>query len=291
VKTLVLILDENLNTVAQKDLLVDFDGTSKWGNKAGPRKPERSARQLDDPRFFFHEGEIWVLYRNGKAFGYEDQVHNKVHFEKKGDGDWEVYIKSNETVRVRPGRNMAMISDSGSLRTVFYIDPLIVVPLDEEVNKGKGPARGTPTSHVHGTNGMMIPLATTGEFLGIGHFHRPSGRDTSDFARHGHHYTHVFYTIEKKNSSEYRLKRISKEFVFPSMSLEGDADIIQFASGLELLGDDLTGRLLLSYGVNDCEGMAMWLNMSVVQGMLQDVEEGKEVVNYMMPEGQNYSTA
>ncbi len=44
-------------------------------------------------------------------------------------------------------------------------------------------------SHIHGTNGYMVPLHSTSELLGIAHFHRPEGRDQSHYARHGHHYS------------------------------------------------------------------------------------------------------
>ena len=44
-------------------------------------------------------------------------------------------------------------------------------------------------SSIHGTNGYLVPLHTSSELLGIAHFHRPENRDTSDYARHGHHYS------------------------------------------------------------------------------------------------------
>ena len=47
----------------------------------------------------------------------------------------------------------------------------------------------TKKSHIHGTNGYMVPLHSTSELLGIAHFHRPEGRGESDYARHGHHYS------------------------------------------------------------------------------------------------------
>jgi hypothetical protein len=47
-------------------------------------------------------------------------------------------------------------------------------------------------SSIHGTNGYMIPLHASSELLGIAHFHRPENRDTSDYARHGHHYSTLY---------------------------------------------------------------------------------------------------
>jgi hypothetical protein len=60
-----------------------------------------------------------------------------------------------------------------------------------------------------------------------------------------------------------------------------DADIIQFAAGLDLIGSDKEGQLLVSYGINDCEGAAFYLDMQEVQQLLQDVAPGQEVADLM----------
>lgn len=168
-------------------------------------------------------------------------------------------------------------------------------------------------SNIHGTNGYMIPLASTGELLGIAHFHRPEDRRPSQYALHGHHYTHAFFTIAhddvgtttmtttsstggdnnstttKAVQRRYKLKRLSNEFVFRTNSIpEGmtqpptdDGDIIQFASGLDVLGGDIHGRAIISYGINDCEGAVFTLSMQIVQQMLIEVKPGQEVVDLM----------
>ena len=48
-------------------------------------------------------------------------------------------------------------------------------------------------SAIHGTNGYLVPLHSTNELLGLAHFHRPEHRDSSDYARHGHHYSKCIY--------------------------------------------------------------------------------------------------
>jgi hypothetical protein len=138
-------------------------------------------------------------------------------------------------------------------------------------------------SNIHGTNGFLIPLKQTSELLGIAHFHRPDKRDTSEYALHGHHYTHAFFTILHSREGRYRLSRLSNEFVFRTMSSppRDDADIIQFAAGLDLIGSDKDGKLLISYGINDCEGAAFYLDMQEVQQLLLNVSEGQEVVDLM----------
>lgn len=67
----------------------------------------------------------------------------------------------------------------------------------------------------------------------------------------------------------------------PSSDDEQTGDVIQFASGLDLIGSDIDGKLLVSYGINDCEAATLFLGMEMVQDLLIDVEEGVEVVNLM----------
>lgn len=132
-------------------------------------------------------------------------------------------------------------------------------------------------SHFHGTNAFMVPFGDN-ELLGIGHFHRPPGRDRNDYARFGHHYTHAFFTITA--TTPHVLKRLSREFVLPSKSNQMDADIIQFASGLEV-DDNGDNHVILAYGINDCEGAMVHVDRTVVENMLQNVPEGKEVIDLM----------
>jgi hypothetical protein len=142
----------------------------------------------------------------------------------------------------------------------------------------------------------MVPLTSTGELLGVAHFHRPENREKSDFALHGHHYTHAFFTIAREadgnvndmTSRPFKLRRLSNEFVFRANSiLVGetrptlDADIIQFASGLDLVGSDVDGQLIISYGINDCEGAIFSLPMKRVQQILIVVGRGQEVADLM----------
>lgn len=402
-RAVVVLLNEQMQTVYQTTLLLEHD--APWGKiRPSPAKPlhndgegggsgrpmryERSMIHFGDPRFFFHNGQIHVLYRQGSKFGYSDQIQNPLHFEeifttttttrttastnitayegaingnKKG---FAAYLKASETFTVCCGRNIALISEEPSslnnanernsrerkndgqkntLKALTWIDPVTVVNVDTKqpvaaevkgrrrldvlafgaastfandndnipnpVNKGGQRLRrrrrlrdNERSSHIHGTNGYMIPLHSTSELLGIGHFHRPEDRKTSKYAIHGHHYTHVLFTIGRRRrntqggdsndnkphtENDYQLKRISNEFVFKAVSPppgsveESDADIVQFASGLDLIGSDADGELLISYGINDCEGATFFLDMKDVQKLLSDVPDGMEVVDLM----------
>lgn len=103
---------------------------------------------------------------------------------------------------------------------------------------------------------------------------------------------HAFFTLEQtqvtaadgsEESKKFVLKRLSNEFVFmaPSSRNERAADVIQFASGLDLVGSDQDGKLMISYGINDCEAAIVFLEMKHVQELLSPVEAGTEVLHLM----------
>ena len=185
---------------------------------------------------------------------------------------------------------MALIDNvhTNELQALTWVDPVTVVDVDVSKTDSAVESRRRlkqetkKKSHFHGTNGFMVHLPKTGEYLGIGHFHRPPGRDQNDHARFGHHYTHAFFTIT--DQPPFRLNRLSAELVLSSHLYPEDAEIIQFWSGLELsTGDKGEDVLALAYGINDCEGAALHLDLAFVDGLLKDVPEGKEVVDFMMP--------
>lgn len=132
----------------------------------------------------------------------------------------------------------------------------------------------------HGTNGFLLYLSDSDEYLGVGHFHK--GRDRP-FGVWGHHYTHAFYTIsaagkkpwEKQQRRQYRMTGLSPEFIFPSKSARPehqlDGDVIQFASGLELVHHMDEDFVVIAYGINDCESALLWVELGRVRELLQPV--------------------
>ena len=97
---------------------------------------------------------------------------------------------------------------------------------------------------------------------------------------------HAFFTLEQKSgggTKSFKLKRISNEFVFmaPSSSKKNVGDVIQFASGIDLVGSDESGKLMVSYGINDCEAALLFLDMKKVQDILLPVKDGEEVFHLM----------
>eukprot|EP00814_Leptocylindrus_danicus_P000902 CAMPEP_0116021798 /NCGR_PEP_ID=MMETSP0321-20121206/10603_1 /TAXON_ID=163516 /ORGANISM="Leptocylindrus danicus var. danicus, Strain B650" /LENGTH=556 /DNA_ID=CAMNT_0003492741 /DNA_START=2039 /DNA_END=3706 /DNA_ORIENTATION=- len=287
-----LILDKHLDRLSQTSikLLSDAD----WGKKK--KDDQMHLVELDDTRLFFFNGYIWLYYRNGGNLGYTVQAHNPLYIVKNSDGELTAFLKASEMVKLCCGRNMSIIASDDSskeMEALTWVDPVTVTTfgprgtnhrrlaeigetIDVHRRLGQKGGGNKHKSDIHGTNGFMVHLPSTNEYLGVAHFHRPEGRGKNDYARHGHHYTHAYFTIS--DSAPYRLKRISNEFLFRSMSkidgLKEDGDLIQFAGSIDLLGGEADGRLLISYGINDCEGAILPVDMTIVQKMLIDVDEG-----------------
>ena len=122
---------KTLYILGQTTLLLEQDAS--WGRRSNvpPKKNDdgkfvRSVQQFDDARFFFHDGYIWVLYRNGPMFGYNDQVQNRLYFEKLVGTGFVAYVKASETITVCCGRNMPFLSDtstnSKALKALTWVD-------------------------------------------------------------------------------------------------------------------------------------------------------------------------
>ncbi len=67
----------------------------------------------------------------------------------------------------------------------------------------------------------------------------------------------------------------------PSSQKKNTGDVIQFASGIDIVGSDESGKLVVSYGINDCEAAIVVLDIEKVQEILLPVEDGEEVVGLM----------
>lgn len=397
VRTVLLVLDEHFQTLYEETIMTDVDVSirkrlRRVATVEGDGQYPQKILALDDARLFTYQGQVWVSYREGKIFGYDKQVLNRIHFDdvsnarsistSSSSSAFVPILKTSDTETLCCGRNMALIDNvhTNQLQALTWVDPVTVVdvnftytysgttkknkenvavtksiPKRKENNLGEHRRRlssevggsisrkkddlllveettvlfqpgwtkndtvtslinanddpdigisvlgtdhhhqegedhrrrrrlGAKESHFHGTNGFMVHLPHTGEYLGIGHFHRPPGRAQNEYARFGHHYTHAFFTISDR--PPYRLTRLSHELVLPSHANPNDAEIIQFWSGLELItddNDDDTQLLALAYGINDCEGAATYLDLSTVEEILRDVSPGQEVVDLMMP--------
>jgi hypothetical protein len=222
-------------------------------------------------------------------------------------------VQAAETTYFCCGRNMALMQDrrngngafasSSQLLSLTWVDPITVQAVNttaQPVPNGKRQAQDLPPlagrrlaaqpaqhlqkpakSHIHGTNAFMVYLPSPrDEFLGVAHFHRPNDRASNPYARFGHHYTHAFFTVTAV--PPYRLTALSAEFVYARGDDRGgaaDAEIIQFSSGLEVTEDGQ--RVVLAYGINDCEAAVTTVPWTTVADLLRPVAAGQQVVDLM----------
>jgi hypothetical protein len=208
--------------------------------------------------------------------------------------------------------------------------PPLAVPacqLHKVLRKRSLPLRLEGRHRIHLSAGP-IHLRELGELLFVGHMHRkwtfpgptvPKGKlnislALPDPAFYGSHYTEVFLTLS--DVPPFSLRRLSHEWCLPATgvpldergtSAEGECDLIQFVSGLELArapsalrarGADagcpepMTGHedgapranqsspvLRLSYGVNDCSAMVGEMPLRVALEMLRPWKEWESTLH------------
>ena len=161
------------------------------------------------------------------------------------------------------------------------------------LHEGLGGKRLSSTTHlvaVQGTGPDGQPCST---LLGVGHLHRADGHQNSwvciksapnGFCRkkavkpiagaNGHHlqqrfqfgylYTHFFYTLQ--DQPPYHMTGTTGEFCIGSAQDAGDCESAQFVSGM--VADASGEKLLLAFGINDCEAKFGHVVLSQVDRML-----------------------
>jgi len=83
----------------------------------------------------------------------------------------------------------------------------------------------------------------------------------------GYLYTHFFYTLQDR--PPYHMTGTTGEFCIGSAQDAGDCESAQFVSGM--VADDASGisKLLLTFGVNDCEAKLGHIPLAQVGRMLR----------------------
>ena len=146
----------------------------------------------------------------------------------------------------------------------------------EAANTSTRPLKGAASRCRLSINGVLVYIDEWQQLLGVGHLHR-GYRDSLDGRRlprnltyFAHHYTHFFYTIEPQ--PPYAVRMLGSEFCFgAARQADGgpatrmDCEIIQYVSGLTRVGE----RLLVSYGVNDCQPKVFDLTLRDVRADLR----------------------
>lgn len=223
-----------------------------------------------------------ISFYSGPDYGYETQLFQQLHFEIEADLTLKAaYVFSEETQKYKGGRNFAFFQvRAGDTLKKYYAD-WVLPPSFHPLESGAVlPVQryDKPKIKVHGTSSTLVYIQATDEMLTIPHVHRPPGRPgATDYALHGHHYTHLFVTFDR---STLQIKRISNEFCFAATDLktdlqDADCDMIQFASGLDFRQKDQ--KLAISWGINDCEGAVGLFDWEMINKLLLPVGvDGKD---------------
>ena len=137
---------------------------------------------------------------------------------------------------------------------------------------GLGARRISPTAHLLRIEGKRRDGSRCQALLGVGHLHRGDGAKNHKGCHEGHckarfwhssngwHarqpfqfgylYTHFFYTLHDR--APHRITATTGEFCIGAAQDTADCESTQFISGIEHFGAG-RDRLLLTFGVNDCE--------------------------------------
>ena len=288
-RTLLVLLDEHMQTITQTTMQLELDSDLGWRNRTKIGDSfERQTLIFDDARLFVHGKEVWVSFKNYQSGPLitQVQVFSPLKFETNQQS-WSAIIPASESRYVCCGRNMGVLEEPGTvddhvlfpLKHMDTIDPVnisshLMRNNDLPEKKKFLPYPPDPIKYgkyLHGTTGMLLHLPDRGEYVGILHQHRPhkkGEKDGVDYAPFGHHYSHTFFTVTDK--APHKLTRMSKEFLFPAQTREfkNDAENIQFASGLDIVERDGKEYVLISYGIGDCEGAVVEVEWSIVEEML-----------------------
>jgi hypothetical protein len=233
---------------------------------------------LDDARIFVFQNQLMVEFHSFQRFGKKMHQVSPLYVNFTGS-DHTNYLNMTATILASRtqsfccGKNMAMLVHESELSALEWIDPVSVIHLNK--TDGKFYPKNTIADKIHGTNGFMLDLGN-GELLGVGHFHRDDPAVES-----GTHYTHAFFTISA--TAPFRLLRLSNEWYIPSpQKSRKQPEIIQFASGIDFVAGSNRSQLVITYGINDCEGAICQVDVETVQKMLESTEgAGRQVGDFM----------
>ena len=319
VRTVFLVLDESFQVLEEATIKTYLDG--QYGHLRKPWRASTRVFSLEDAHLFTNKNELWVSYRDRLNFGEGKQVINRVHLSRGGRG-LQVMLKASEVEPFFSGGDKIAFIDNVltyKLHALTSVDPLTVVNIKNKEKQtdvqGKATQRRLSASDdgqlyqqpstqsevvwnqsisvqrhrrlmlsswndtdFRVSNGFMVYLPHSREYLGIGRFRRPPVAKKSDLTLWGHHFTHSFFTIS--DHEPFRLKRMSPELVVQSDAYPQDAEVIQVWSGLERIDQNI---LALSYGINDCEVAATYLNMKTIDDLLREVPKGVGVSDLILP--------
>jgi hypothetical protein len=283
--TFLIGLNVQFQTVAQAIITTKLD-VDAYGSQAILRRKhvdEVVIDYLDDARIFVFQNQLMVEFHSFQRFGKKMHQVSPLYVSFTTGSDYTnsfnmtASIVASQTEFFCCGKNMAMLVHDTELAALEWIDPVSVIHLSKK--GGKFYPKHTIADKIHGTNGFMVNLGNN-ELLGVGHFHRDDPAVES-----GTHYTHAFFTLSA--TAPFELLRLSNEWYIASPQKSSQQqtqqpEIIQFASGIDFVADSNRSQLVISYGINDCEGAVCQVEMETVQKMLIPTKgKGQQVGDFM----------
>jgi hypothetical protein len=296
----ILIVDSHMRTLLQTTLC-NVTGLKTPQTGIGQNSSRGVSQSADDGRLLVHDGAIWIAYKrySGALDGHGDgslQYMAQLRFQYDPQDSLPFRANTMEERAVCCGRNFAALPSGetdGKLSFLTWPDPVWVQSIDTRSSEWryetpnpdiKSENAWGKKSGFHGTSGFLLHVPEKDEYLGIGHIHRERRwvKNKRVDAHWGHHYTHAFFTISSQPPYMF-LKRLSQEFLFPSKvaNFTGDADVVQFASGLEWVPGSSHRQVAIGYGINDCEGAVVYLDWNTIDLMLSPVANGTQVAHTM----------
>lgn len=249
----------------------------------------------DDGRLFSLGGKPWLLFaavalRGERAYCFHhlmlcplslpDSDTGRVRCLRKTQLRFDRADKISEKARAAGNlpnvhqKNWSPIVVHGQLFVVFTIEPFVVLRVDHEtgeciqVSETRASAmkvfhaaasRTDTTLGVHGGSPyVQLPEPHQREMLGIGRVARGNTQYVLFF--------HTLIALGGESPKHFAISRVSPLFCFASTSPAhaGLCETIQFAGGLTIDG----GKIMVTYGTNDCEAKVAFLPLEQVLSML-----------------------
>ena len=113
VRTILLLLDADFRTL--RETTIYLERNAPWGKRNPMIKNtdgtfQKEPRAFDDARLFMNgNDQIWVSFRDGKAFGFDKQVIMEVKMDFVDGDKWTATVTASETATFCCGRNMALM--------------------------------------------------------------------------------------------------------------------------------------------------------------------------------------
>ena len=229
-----------------------------------------------DARLLILNDILWIYYNCytvGCGKGTFIRIPVKIQLNKP---HWTPYIIPGTAEIVNPrGRNQVFFASETNKTVTYmihYLGPKLEIYNLEDSGYQVQTKNFFKLSHDwHMQGGMMIRWKTdkNNGHLGVAHKYEyyHNRNNISRYAKFGYNYVSAFFLISAEEP--FYIKKLGQLFCFSSLTDHSQCDHIQFISGV-LLSDN---RLIISYGVNDCDGRLWSMSTSQVDTMLDATDD------------------